>query len=101
MYYAIYMNISNVLIGIISIIIFVFALMQIFTFYNVNVAFFSVYLSYYIFMVICIWMFGFDSQTSEFEGMIKEINLITQKGRTVSTMFNSARGNVEMTTVAT
>ena len=96
------MNISNLLVGVISIIIFVFALIQIITFYNININFFSVYISYYVFMASCIYIFGFDSiNSNEFEGLMKEINMTTRKGKIVTTMFSSDHGNVEMTSVST
>ena len=50
-------------------------------------------------MAICIYIFGFDSiNSNEFEGLMKEINMTTRKGKIVTTMFSSDHGNVEMTT---
>lgn len=91
---------SNFVVGIISIIIFVFAVIQIITFYNVKLSFFSLYISYYVFMIICIYIFGANSvPVLEIEGILKEINMSTKKGIIKSQVFNSDNGNVEMVSV--
>ena len=70
-------------------------------FYNIQINFFSVYASFYIFMAICIYMF-YEKNTTDstgIEGMLIEIN--NKYGKTIKKSFLSDDDkSLEMETVA-
>ena len=57
------------------------------TFYNIQINFFALYVSFYTFMAICVWMFSesdIDS-VSKIKGMLVEIN--SKSGKIVKNVF--------------
>ena len=66
------------IVGILSIVVLVIAIRQILLFYNVTFSALSLYTTFYIFMAICIWMFGeptIDS-FSDLSGLINKLDII-------------------------
>ena len=68
------------------------------TFYNIQINFFAVYASFYIFMGICIWMFNDQDTITELEGMLVEINMLNKTGKTINKVLHSDKGVMIMKT---
>jgi len=86
------------LVALLSLFVFVYSLIQILTFYNIQINFFALYVSFYTFMTICVWMFSepaIDS-VSKIKGMLVEIT--GESGKTVRKIFSDSGIDMEMDT---
>jgi len=79
--------------------VFIYSLSQIITFYNIQINFFGVYASFYIFMAFCVWMFNDQETIDKLEGMIVEINLNSGVGKKINKVIHSNKGDMIMTSV--
>jgi hypothetical protein len=81
------------IVAILSAVVLVIAIRQILLFYNVKFSGLSIYTAFYIFMALCIWMFGepaFDS-FSELSGFINKLDM---DRKTIGTTNDDSQGKV-------
>ena len=91
---------SDFILGLISLCVFFYAIVQITKFYNVTFVLHGPYSAFYIFMSICILLFKpTNNKINEIKGLINKINLTSKKGEVMKSTFNSAKGKVEMITM--
>jgi len=96
--FKIFVCIMNLILGLLTIFVFVYSVWQITLFYNIQMNFFGIYVAFYVFMIICIWMFNETTTFEKIQGLIYQIDLSTSKASAHKNIIHGDKGNMSFNT---